>query len=355
MRGLCVRAGSPVLPLCLLFLACRCALPARAETLLERAADRILRHQARDGAITMEPASWPVTHVVPYFSNRAAIGLVCAYRQTRKAAYRDALYRWIAWYEAHLNADGTVYDYSSASGGWQSNRDGDSTDSYAATYLDLVLAAYRATRDDGWLRGRQSSLRRVLAAIRSTRQPNGLSIAKPTYPVMYTMDNVEVWRGLRAAAEVADRLGDRQEGTDLASDGRATEAAIARLLWDPARQCYRVGIQTDGGKMEGLSKLYPDVLANLMAVAWLPASDRNRGLFRRLKDRFGSQIPASVQAPDDSDWLVWWGLAARGAGDKEFEATMKQRLLASGDFLSRITNPASFGLICAFLAPVSAP
>ncbi|MCX6907570.1 MAG: hypothetical protein NTY01_05950, partial [Verrucomicrobia bacterium] len=169
---------------------------------VERAAEQILHHQTSDGAIVMGALPSKQSRLVPYFANFAARGLVAAFRETRDARWLDAAKRWAAWHEAHMNADGTIYDFNGAPGAWKPTGHYDSTDSYAATYLDLVFAIHRAAPDHEWLRSRLPSVRRAVAAIHLTLQPNGLTIAKPKWPVMYLMDNTETAARLRAAAAI---------------------------------------------------------------------------------------------------------------------------------------------------------
>jgi len=97
-----------------------------------------------------------------------------------------------------------------------------------------------------------------------------MTLAKPTYPVMYVMDNTETLRGLRSAHELAVALGDGTEKRRTQAEADRMESAIDSLLWDPSVPSYFIGIQTDGGKSGGLKDWYPDIMANLMAIAWLP-------------------------------------------------------------------------------------
>ena len=85
-------------------------------------------------------------------------------------------------------------------------------------------------------------------------------------------------------------------------------------------------LHVDGGKMEGLSQCYPDIMANLMAIAWLPPSKRNRLLFERLYEKFGKDIPTQIKNEKDQERLVWWGWGAKGAQDAKVLATVRERL-----------------------------
>jgi len=143
---------------------------------------------------------------------------------------------------------------------------------------------------------------------------------------MYTMDNVEVLAGLRAGAALAKALRDpRLQGTFRAA-AEKMQSSIGALEWNETAHCYRIGIQTDGGKMEGLKVWYPDVMANLMAVAWLPASRRNRELYLRLRRQFSRDIPKEVKSQDDLEHFIWWGYAAANNGDPELLKLIRTRL-----------------------------
>ena len=334
--------------------ACGAAGAGRAslssDAAMTQAANQILRHQVSDGAIVLGALPAPESRVSPYFGNFAGLGLVTAYRATHDPHYLAAAQRWCDWYEAHQNADGTVNDYTGEADAWRSTGDYDATDSYAATYLDLVLAIYRAKADGAWMRAKYRSVTRAVAGIRLTLQTSGLTIAKPTYPIMYTMDNVETVQGLRAAAEIYRVAKDRAAATKAIALARGMDAALTRDLWDPAHDCYLIGMQTDGYRFAELKKWYPDVMANLMAVGWRPRTERHRSLFARLKAQFGGILPATLRTEDDLEHLCWWGFAARGTGDKALSLKITDRLCGFEAVLPSVSNPGLLGHLCRLLA-----
>lgn len=333
------------------------------------AADRLLAAQTPDGALPMGP--WPAAagaalHVIPYFGNLAAVGLVAAARDAgagtpRRGRCLGAARRWAEWYDARRNPDGTAYDQTRTAGSdaWQSTGHYDSTDSYAATYLELLAALHRAAPDAAWLRGRYAFIRRSVAAMRLTRQPSGLTTATPKWPVMYTMDNVEVLRGLRASVYLARTAGAESDGRAWDALAAATAIGIARNLWDARAGTFLVGLQTDGGRMTAAKGAwYPDVMANLMAVGWLPdtpgwGARERAALYARLAARFGGSLPAAARTEDDLEHLLWWGYAARTAGDSRRFAGIRNALGMAD--LSAAVNPANLGHICRLLssAPIS--
>ncbi len=290
------------------------------------AAHLIQRQQTTDGAITMAIVGSDESAVISYFGCFAAEGLVTEYRATRDRTFLRSALAWADWYAAHQNPDGTIFDYKGHSGAWHSTAHFDSSDSYAAVYLSLLSDIFRVTGDKAWLAGLHASIVRALAGIRLTMQPSGLTLATPTYPVMYLMDNTETLGGLRSAHALAVVLGDAAESRRTQAEADRMEASIDSLLWDPSGPNYLVGIQTDGGKDRGLKDWYPDIMANLMAISWLPPSARNNELFDRMFGLFGAGIPAQVNSQDDLEKLIWWGYAAQTMRRPDMLAKVRERL-----------------------------
>lgn len=340
----------PEIMLTVLFACIAAVSPTQSASPTERAAEQILRHVTSDGAIVMGPLPAKQSHLIPYFASFAAHGLVAAFAGTHDARFLDAAKHWVAWHETHMNADGTIYDFDGAPGAWKPTGDYDSTDSYAATHLELILAIHRAAPDGDWLRLRLPAVRQAIATIRLTLQPNGLTIAKPKWPVMYLMDNTEVAAGLRAAEAMGRILGDQRLQQEAGAMADRSEQAITCELWNNTRQAYCVGLQTDGAKVNDRQEWYPYVMANLMAVGWLPPSERHRELLQRFKGRFSSSIPASVRTENDLGRLVWWGIAARGAGDHKLLAEIAAKLAAFDARVKEFNNPALLGHLCRILA-----
>ena len=272
-----------------------------------------------------------------------------AFGETGTSRYLEAAKCWIAWYEAHLNADGTIYDFDGSAAGWIPTRDYDSTDSYAATYLDLVLATYCAAPNIEWLQARRPAVHQAVAAICLTLQPNGLTNAKLKWPVMYVMDNTETVAGLRATEGIGRRLGDRPLEQQAKALADKMEQAIAHELWDSERQSYFVGLQANGKIVTSSAKWYPYAMANLMAIAWLPATERQRLLLAQLKKQFATDIPAAIHREDDLDHLVWWGLAARGVGDHELWREVSSKLAGFDAQIKQYANPGLLGHLCRIL------
>lgn len=321
------------------------------EPLLGVATELLLQHQAPDGALVQGSVTARRARVVPYFANLGALGLVAAGRATGDARCPEAARRWVHWYETHQNPDGTICDYVRTNDQWQATGACDATDAYAATLLEVCAALQRAAPDAAWLRQRRPVLERAVAALRLTLQPNGLTCARPGWPVMYTMDNIEVWRGLNAGAEMAGALGDVAWQRELAERAARTGQALGRELFDEARQVYRVGVQTNGASMKDKGDWYPWVMANLMAVAELPSAPRQRGLFEKLQREHAAMMSSELRTAEAWDRLIWWGYAARGVGDARLHAAIVERLRTAAALLPTVSNPATLGRLCLVLAP----
>jgi hypothetical protein len=326
---------------------------ADARKAIVRIADAILAHQAADGAIAQGRPAAGDCDLVPYFSNFAATGLAAAYTMTKDPTYLQAAKRWVAWFESHQNPDGAIYDYTGHTGAWKSKGTYDSTDSYAATFIELVYAIDSAQPDSAWLRARTNSLTLAVKAILLTLQPNGLTFARPGWNVMYTMDNTETLRGLNAAAALFTTLGDNTAAADAHKLAAAMKTGFDTQLWYQPSQNYLVGLHSDGHRAEALDKWYPDAMANLMAIGWLDPSDKSRGLYRRYKSAFSKMLPRAARTEDDIEHLVWWCYAAQTAGDANTVKAIRDLLVSTYTLDSPSDQPALLGHICRLLAPES--
>ncbi|MCL6538682.1 MAG: hypothetical protein K6T28_08895 [Acidothermus sp.] len=229
-------------------------------------AEWILQAQLPDGAI-----AWYIDkrHISPYLANYAALGLAEAARVTGSPQYSDAAWAWLAWYAAHENSSGFVTDYDvDASGAEISTGDEDSTDAYAGTFLTAVRATFRVDPDVPRLAALHAGISGAVAAIEATQDSDGLTFAKPTWPVKYLMDQAETYRGLVAAVELAAVLGDWPLAWRAGRDAVRLAQGVA-TLWNPATGAYDWAEHGDGARVvTDWSELYPDA----MEQAWIAAT-----------------------------------------------------------------------------------
>lgn len=319
-------------------------LAERLKPALNRAAEAILLRQSEDGAIWMVSATQPENSLIPYFANLAAIGLAAAYPFTRTRLHLQAVAKWLRWYAQHMHPDGTMDDYRLQDGKPQPTGDCDSTDSYAATFLEALHRYFVASHDQNLLQALYPAVVKATAAIRLTLQEDGLTWAKPTYRVKYLMDNVEVYRGWQSAASLAQATSRRQEAATLRKYAEGTLRAIESSLFLENKGYYAWAMHENGVLETRLDRWYPDAMAQLMAVAWLPASARRKGLFARLRKQFADSLQSALEE-GEVGVLVWWGMAATGAGDRSLAQRIALKLAEEKVLSQNLPSPAEYGHI----------
>ncbi len=302
--------------------------------------------------------------VCPYFSCIAASALLL-----RPKKYAAHAHSYLEWHVRHLNSasmdyngvDGTIYDYQVL---WAEEgqpltekpmvgRDGkpyyDSTDSYAALFLDLVRQYDTVSGDKAFLSKNRNAILRVYRAMRATLKED-LSIAKPDWPVQYLMDNCEVWVGFSAAERLFHRL--CTETGEKAFSGLAKQSArlremvaqgIEERLWSSGRELYRVGIDKGGNpvpRLLFLGRYYPDAMAQLfpMMTGILPPDHpRGKKLYEKINRRFscGSRRWEEMRnMPQSSPLVAILMRTAACAGDEarvlRYLAQYERRILMTG-------------------------
>lgn len=218
--------------------------------------------------------------VCPYFSSFAALALLCD-----PLRYAENVRQYMDWHFSHLNTadkdvnrqDGTIYDYliRESNGIYTETPlcDGegrptyDSTDSYAALFL-VVLAEYaEKTGDRQYLTRHTPEIQRVVSAMLSTLN-NGLTRAKPDYPVKYTMDNSETAWGLRAALRLCGWVPGLNAGFLHGILANLLQT-MERSLWNRDQGYYEVGL--DGRDLPVVPvfdwrQFYPDAMAQAFPI-----------------------------------------------------------------------------------------
>ena len=228
-------------------------------------ADWALQSQLADGALGHYVDR---VKVWPYLANFTAMGLSRATEVTGDRRYAQAAWRWLAWYQAHQDAQGFVTDYDVVAGVPTSTGDMDSTDAYAGTFLLAARRNWQATGDTATLRTLRTGIAGAVRAIEATQDVDGLTWAKPAWKVKYLMDQAETWAGLRAAVELAGVLGD-------SALRRRAETDAARMLtgingmWNGGAGSYDWAIHADGARTPTRwGVLYSDALQQAWAVAF---------------------------------------------------------------------------------------
>ncbi|HJN15287.1 MAG TPA: hypothetical protein QGH10_07355, partial [Armatimonadota bacterium] len=286
------------------------AQPAPNPTVVRALADRILAcHHEPTGVLFTDTLDKRAGGLIPYFAHFHAYGLLRAYEAIDDERCLSAADTWIDWYRGHMQADGTVTDYTfNADDTLTTTGDMDSTDSYAAMYLWLVSERYRVTgAPTEWLRERERSCFLALSGILLTMQPDGLTIAKPSYAIEYTMDNAEVIVGFRSAALIFDAL----ENPGMASHARRladrTEEEL-RTLYDEDRGYFAWYRDMNGDMGFALEKWYPDVMAQVLPLMRI---GRPEGPDQSVLAKIVADNPLPEFDATAAQRQIWYGLAAQ--------------------------------------------
>lgn len=288
----------------LIFLACKPNLPETLvppqstnpliiedfDKLINIESDFIMAHQLENGALTMSGNRDVQGYkIVPYFSNVAARALLANPTPARVLSVK----KWMVWYMTHLNSDGSVYDYYASDftgkATLTSTGDFDSIDSYAATFLTLArLLCESSPTDKDWLKNNYSTqLKKVGEAIIVVMQNDGLSIAKPTYAVKYTMDNAEVNKGMEDMVWLSRNVildGDIIKWQTLL---RNNTNGIETGLWDKANDRY---FWYEGSPISNWGTFYADATCQLYPI-WCGVILPNSGRAANLWNLFNTNYP----------------------------------------------------------------
>lgn len=235
---------------------------------------------------------------------------------------------WLRWQARHMRAvgqgQGVVFDH------WLRAADlqvaacppalagpcpfVDSYDSTAASMLMVADSYHAATGDVAVLREAavQAALRASAATVAALHQADGLTWAKPDYPVAYLMDAVEVAAGWRAWARVQQAAyGDTAGAARSVAMAQRTEDATRALLWHAPSQTWRHAVQAGA---PDFSRWYADTVAQAWPLLWGvegPRSGDAANAWRRASARWLGADDWSRRNVDTAGF--WWPAAAVAA------------------------------------------
>lgn len=150
--------------------------------------------------------------ITPYFANFAALAL------TGSREMLSHVRKYLEWYFRHVNWPdrqrikgaqlyGTINDYFVTEDGLEiPTRDYDSADSYAATFLSLARRYFEVSGDREIFWQNRQRLKGICDVPVRLKGRDGLTWAKPSYKVKYLMDNCEVFKGLKDAAVLWEKV-----------------------------------------------------------------------------------------------------------------------------------------------------
>ena len=308
-----------------------------------RPADGAMRSHHSAGHVDVQGRAWH--HVSAYQVN---FGLVGALRVAPQLLPLVA--DWLRWQARHIapvgGNRGVVLDHwvradtadeSTCPPGIAQSLCGhvDAFDSTAASTLLMADAYLRHGGDVFVLREpkMRQALEAAAAAIRDLTTTDGLTLAKPTHRIVYTMDVVEVMAGWRAWARVQrDAYAEPASADNSAAAAARGETGLRARLWDASAGAWRVSL---GAGAPQRSRWYPDTVAQAWPLLWgaeAGTADRARDAWRRaIAPWQGKQHWARSNVDPDGFWWPAAAVAALCTGDaagaRTWVARARQRWL----------------------------
>ena len=239
-----------------------------------------------DGAIPISDDALSYNFATQRFSVRPYFSMTAANAFLLDPAYYENTKRYIEWHIEHLNimdyyeVPGSVYDYYYSLIGDErraytmAESDNtvdvyDSTDSYAALFLELLVKYYEATGDDDFIT--PATLDLVLDCLEASFssspliQGNALlTVAKPkNYEIEFLMDNCEVYRGFLSLEKLYMIIGDSYGAADAADYAARILLGIETYLYDSVTGTYDYALDNPS---DIETYYYPDAIAQLFPI-----------------------------------------------------------------------------------------
>ncbi|MBI4026886.1 MAG: hypothetical protein HY360_18015 [Verrucomicrobia bacterium] len=295
------------------------ALDDATRAMIGRCVDVIRRCQMPDGMIRMRSETEHVW-TVPYFANIAAMGLLAAHTIQSSPEDLQRVERWLNWYANHQEPDGIIYDQEGTVEKYSVNFKFDASDSYASTYLQTLWRYWQVKRDSAMRDRCLPAATRALTAIQAvTDRRDGLTFAKPEYPIKFLMDNLEVCMGLEEGALFFDALHAPQQARQARYMLSVCKDGL-RQFWSPEKGFFAWGMDAFGFATFGFKEPYPDGLINLFAASHLTSPPA--GLWEKLKETFLNHPQIAMER-----WLE----GAVRLSDAGEQPRLKQKLLATAE------------------------
>jgi hypothetical protein len=279
--------------------------PAKKRTaadsaILERCLALTRTCQLEDGAIVQ------VAHgggpdapalVVPYFAQHVALAWVASSHHLKNKRDLQAAGRWLRWCASHQEPQGYWNHWDGTRRRYAKTAECDAWDSSASMYL-VALESYE--RAGGAVSPEMiGAASKSLGCLESLMQSNGLTIAKPEYPVMYLMDNVESYAGAAAGSRLFNRLKRGPEQERAAAVALKVKRALPSF-WKEEEKLFAWARHPGGAVDVGFSKVYPDGLAQLFGIAFVQSSG---DLLKKTSGRFQPE-PSAAAAAGSERWLM---------------------------------------------------
>ena len=242
-----------------------------------RSADGAVRSHHTAGHVDAQGRAW---HQISAY--QVNLGLMGALRAA-PASQLPLVAGWLGWLARHIApggaSRGVVLDHWVRAGDFEEStcppglakhqcEAVDAFDSTAATTL-LLADAYLQRGGDVMLI-REPGMRAALEAAATTLQAltvtDGMTLAKPSHPVVYTMDVVEVIAGWRAWGRVQrDAYAQPQSAINSFAVAATAAAGLRKRLWHAPSHAWRVHLEAAAPQR---SRWYPDTVAQAWPLLW---------------------------------------------------------------------------------------
>ena len=294
--------------------------------------------QLSNGAMPMTGTKNGVVTANPYFSAFAVLAILKG-----DDKYLPVVKKYMEWHFDHLNTaqtdyngvDGTIYDYRiTVENGQvkkeeivingQGKKQYDSTDSYAAMFLEILWKYYEKSGDDAYIKSNYSDIKRIINALYSTMH-DGLTWAKPDYKIKYLMDNVEVWRGMDNIILLYENLlkTSFQDApamlTKLKTDRDLVASKIEEQMWNESEKYYECAIGHGGVVAYDFDwdNFYPSATSQLFPITSgmvKPDSARAKLLYANFNKYYSTgESEKTWEEMDIPDSFYWGEMAYCGA------------------------------------------
>jgi hypothetical protein len=180
--------------------------------------------------------------------------------------YLLSVYEYLQWHVNHLEEDGTLCDYTGTYPNYTSTGDCDSTDAYAAQFIETAYMYYDVTEDSNFLDWVWPYVIQVAGAMDLTLQSDGLTWAKPSYHVKYLMDNSDVYIAYKVAGVIAALKSDSARQAEWSTKAANCLAGIETMyLGDLAGRYASAKFENDD-LYTSWTNVYPDGDAQMSAI-----------------------------------------------------------------------------------------
>ena len=287
------------------------------DTVMAREKQWILENQGDDGEIYMNGRH--PGDINPYFACHAALGLLeSTADRTVSDAELQSVRRYLNWHTEQLLASGgQMGTYRKQETAFVRTGKADSMDAYLGAYLELLGAYLEITQSTEGLLCWQDGIRMAVDTLRKLND-SGLTAVSWENNTKYLMDNLEVWKGLRALENGLRTLQDSRElssiRTRVDSLRMQMETELPRAFWNEAAGKWRV---IAGSDQFDPNRFYPDGIAQIYPlICGYPAGDvqAQEALYHAFIRTFHWR---TIKA--DEKTFVWAmaGMAAVQTGDTE--------------------------------------